>query len=92
VGTTNGFHISNYRHIGKGTLVDTFTLHLASGMIIHNVMLHLKADKRWIGLPAREYQVNGERKFARIIEFTDKSTAEKFMVAAMAALESSVTQ
>ena len=71
----------------KNTLKGVFTLHLPSGMQIHGAMLHQKNGARWIGLPAREYQLNGERKFARIIEFDSKEAHERFQSAALDAVE-----
>jgi DNA-binding cell septation regulator SpoVG len=82
-----GFAISDWKAIDKNTLRGVFMLHLPSGMVIHNVMLHRKNDCRWIALPAKEYQVNGERKFARIIEFDSKETHERFQAAALAAID-----
>jgi hypothetical protein len=82
-----GFSISEWKQVNRNTLIGVFTLHLPSGMLIHGAMLHQKNGSRWIGLPAREYQLNGERKFARIIEFANKQTHEKFQASALAAVD-----
>ena len=84
---TGGFRISDWKAIDNNTLKGVFTLHLPSGMQIHGAMLHQKNGTRWIGLPAREYQLTGERKFARIIEFDSKETHERFQAAALDAVE-----
>ncbi len=82
-----GFRISEWKDINKNTLKGVFTLHLPSGMLIHGCMLHVKNDSRWIGLPAREYQMNGVKQFARIIEFDSKERHEQFQAAALEAVE-----
>jgi hypothetical protein len=79
--------ISDWKALNKNTLRGIFTLALPSGMAIHGCMLHVKNGSRWIGLPAKEYQVNGERKFSRLIEFTSKDRHERFQAEVLTALD-----
>jgi len=56
------------------------------GMKISGFGLHEREGERWLSLPSREYESGGERKFAPIIEFSDKDSREAFQKAALIAL------
>ena len=80
--------ISEWRTLRKNTLRGFFTITLPSGMVVHGCMLHTKDDgERWIGFPRREYELQGERKFAPIITFIDRETEHRFRDAVLAALD-----
>jgi hypothetical protein len=80
--------VSEWKELRKGeTLQGVFTLSLPSGMIIHGCMLHVKDGRRWVALPSKEYQVSGQKKYSRIIEFDSKETHERFQAAALAAVD-----
>lgn len=72
----------------KNTLRGFCTVILPSGMVIHDVMLHEKGDTRWVQFPAREYvNTQGEKQFARFIEFTNRGIADRFRDQVIAALD-----
>jgi hypothetical protein len=51
-------------------------------------MLHEKGDSRWIQFPAREYiDSEGEKQFARFIEFTNRAIANRFRDLVIASLD-----
>ena len=79
--------ISEWRTHENKTLRGFFTITLPSGMVLHDCMLHIKDDERWIGFPRREYKLQGERKFAPIISFTDHETEHRFRDAVLEALD-----
>jgi hypothetical protein len=83
----NGMSISDWKPLSKNTLRGVFTLHLASGMVIHNCMLHEREGRQWIGLPAIPYESNGKKSWTRIIEFSSKEIHERFQVAAIKAVK-----
>jgi hypothetical protein len=51
-------------------------------------MLHQKDHAKWIGYPAREYvDQAGAKQYTRIIEFTDRATADRFRDTVLDALD-----
>jgi hypothetical protein len=80
--------ISNWRPREKNTLRGFFSAALPSGMVIHDLALHEKGNRRWVNTPVREYQNSqGQRQFAAIIEFTDEDTGIRFSNTVLAALD-----
>jgi hypothetical protein len=82
------FVVREWRPHSKNTLVGFLVLELPSGLVIRDVMLHQKGDARWLSMPAREYQRDGERSWVPLIEFTTKATREAFQSAALVAVDS----
>jgi hypothetical protein len=72
------FDAINWRLRESGALRGFFSLVLPSGMIVHDCQLFEKGDRRWIGLPTKQYESGGERKFAALIEFSDRQTEDRF--------------
>ena len=86
--TTHQMQISNWKAHEKNTLRGFFTIITASGLIINDCTLHQKGDRRWVGLPAREYtDTNGDRTFATLLAFIDRPTSDRFQTAALDALD-----
>ena len=81
------FEISDWKARQNGTLCAFFTIILPSGLIIHDCSLHQKADRRWIGLPSREYTSQGQRKFSPIVAFTNRDAEDRFRFQALAAID-----
>jgi hypothetical protein len=80
--------ISNWEPRIRNTLRGFFSAALPSGMILHHLMLHEKDETRWIGLPSREWtNAAGEKQYAKLIEFRDRATADKFRDGLVAALD-----
>jgi len=48
------------------------------GIILQGCGVFEKGDKRWVGLPSRAYQVNGETKYEPIMAFIEEAHAEAF--------------
>ena len=78
-----------WRALQKGeSLRGLFSVELASGMILHDCTFHQRSDgAKWVGLPSRSYQQNGETKWQRLVDFVDKDKYVKFQEVAKAALE-----
>jgi hypothetical protein len=80
--------ISDWQSRQKNSLRGFFSAILPSGMVIHNLMLHVSGAARWIGLPAREYtDPAGQRQYARIIEFVDRDIKDRFDEQVLEALD-----
>lgn len=82
-----GFQIRNWRPRESGSLRGFFSVVMPSGLIVNDCQLLEKADRRWINLPSRQYEVRGERKFAPVVEFTDRDAEDRFCGQALNALE-----
>jgi hypothetical protein len=83
-----GVKIANYKAIGKNTLVGSFDLLLASGIVICGAMVHVKGDSTWIAFPGRPYTVNGAVSYAKLIDIPDRDTRDKFNSLVLDALRS----
>jgi hypothetical protein len=80
--------ITNWQPRIKNTLRGFFSATLPSGMVLHRLMLHEKGETRWVGLPSREWTNDqGLKQFAKLIEFRDHATADRFRDAVLAALD-----
>ena len=80
--------ISGWKPHAKGSLKGFFTASLPSGLVLHSLMLHEKGEARWVGFPSREWTNDqGEKQYARFIEFRDRRTADRFRDALLDALD-----
>jgi hypothetical protein len=85
--------IANWEPRIKNTLRGFFSVTLPSGMILHHVMLHESAETRWVGLPSREWiNAAGEKQHAKLIDFRDRATADRFKGAVLEALDRHVAE
>ena len=83
--------IKDWRPHRKNTLQGFFTATLANGLILHDLIWHVKGDREWIGFPSREWEGrDGTAKFTPLIEFTDHETGDKFSAQAIAALKAHI--
>jgi DNA-binding cell septation regulator SpoVG len=70
----------------KNTLRGFADLELDSGIIIHDLTLHEKDGKRWVGMPARSFTGNdGATKWTPIVEVAEHARAS-FQRQALAAI------
>jgi hypothetical protein len=88
----NGGHrkviISDWKSHIKDSLRGFFTATFPSGLVVHHLMLHEKNGVRWIGLPAREWNdAQGNKQYARFIEFRDRDSADRFRDSVLEALD-----
>ncbi len=79
--------ILDWKPFQKNTLRAFFGVALPSGMMIHGLQLHEKAGSRWIGMPAREYEKDGQKAWAKIIEFQSRDAADRFRDAVLEAID-----
>ena len=84
--------ISHWRPRESGSLRGFFSIVLPSGMIIHDCQMFAKDDRRWFNLPARQYESQGERKYAPSVAFTDRDAEDRFRHQVLAALTRHFTE
>jgi hypothetical protein len=90
---TNGGHqkkfaVTAWKPYEKGSLKGFFSATTPSGLIFHSLMLHERDGSRWISFPAKEYvDLQGQKQYARFVEFSDRASADRFRAAAIAALD-----
>lgn len=78
---------SNLRRIGKNTLVGTVDLEVPAWRIrFKGCLWHRKGGKEWIAFPSREWLRDGQRHFADLVQFTDRTVHDRFQEAALAAV------
>jgi DNA-binding cell septation regulator SpoVG len=70
-----------------GTLRGFANLQLASGLIIKDVGVHIRdSGAKWISMPSRRYEANGETKYFPYVDFKDAATKANFQKQTLAAL------
>ena len=62
------------------------------GIEIYGCGLFQKNGRRWLSLPSREGEQDGEKKYFQIMRFREKSHAEAFLKACMTALDEWIQQ
>jgi hypothetical protein len=80
--------IADFKPHEKNTLKAFFTATLPSGLVLDDLMLHQKGDARWVSFPGREYKdAQGNKQYARFIEFANREAADRFRNAMLEALD-----
>jgi hypothetical protein len=71
--------ITNARKLSNGALIGFFDVELPSGVKINGCTLLEKDDKRWIGLPSKEWvKGDGTKSYLPIVEIPDRADRDKF--------------
>jgi hypothetical protein len=79
---------SNYKAIGKNSLVASVDIETASGYIFRGVLFHRRDGKRWVQVPSREYpKQDGTRGFVPVVEFVTTEKWQAFNAACLAAID-----
>ncbi len=56
-------------------------------MTFHEVMVVQKGANRWVNLPSRKYESNGETKYQKLMEFDDSAVEKRFRDQIMQAVD-----
>jgi hypothetical protein len=82
-------NIIDYKPVGKGYLQGTFNLKIEKwgNCIMRDLCFFQKGDRKWITLPSRQYEENGEKKFFPLITFEDAKMLSTFQRQVLTALE-----
>jgi hypothetical protein len=87
-GTKMSLEVTHYKELNKGPLVSTFTIRLLKlGLEIRECTEWNKNGKRWISLPSRQYEQNGEKKYFSICYFYERENQGVFEKHALEALD-----
>lgn len=70
--------VTNYKAIGRGSLVGSFTIDLSSGFRIADAMVMQKDDRMWISFPGIPFQKEGQTKYKNVIEIPDRDRRDRF--------------
>ena len=74
--------------INKGDILATVSVAIRPWKLkIHEVMVIQKGANRWVNLPQRRYEVNGETKYAKLLEFDDAAVEKRFRDQVMASVD-----
>jgi DNA-binding cell septation regulator SpoVG len=84
---SSGFQIRDWRPHQKETLRAFFTIVLPSGLVIYDCRLHQKGDRRWIGMPTKTFESQGEKKFQPIVDFIDRDAEDRFRIHVLNAID-----
>jgi hypothetical protein len=80
--------ITSFKPFEKSSLRGFLTIRMSNiGLEIRDATVHQKDGKRWIGLPAKSFQKDGEIRWSPICDFYDKARAEQFQRACLQALD-----
>lgn len=88
----NGIVASNFRSIGKGTLVGSVDIEVVGWHLSFKECLWFrKENEEWISFPAREFtDRNGAKKHVEIIVFTNETVRARFQKSALDAVHAVV--
>jgi hypothetical protein len=82
--------IENFKPHVKNTLFGFVDVTLPSGLTICGVTLHRKDERRWCGLPAREYvKDDGTKAWLPVVKFASRHVADSFRDEVLAAYDES---
>ena len=81
--------ITKYAPIQKGALLARFDIVIPKwgDFIIRDIVLFQKDGKRWISLPNRQFEVNGEKKYFNYMGFKEPNMMQSFQNEVMKALD-----
>ena len=76
--------VTKFRPFEKNTLRGFATVRLTGvNLEIRNITIHEKDGKRWVSMPSKPYEADGETKYSYIVKFYDNPTWEKFQSAVL---------
>lgn len=80
--------ILKFEMVNKGALIARFNvkLHKWGGVVIKECAYFESGDKKWVNFPARQYEIEGKKKYAEYIAFEDRDLNDKFKASIMAAV------
>ncbi len=85
---TDTIQISNIEKVEKNNLLATCDVHIAPWKTtLHNVTIFQKGTQRWIGMPSRKWEKDGEEKYQELITFTDEGMKKRFRTQIMQAVD-----
>ena len=87
-GEDKALKIENYKSIDKGKLLGAFDLTTPNGFTFFGMKVFSGANGHFVSFPERQYQSNGETKYAKVVTIADRATSDKFSGLVVDALKS----
>lgn len=79
---------THFKSFEKGCLQGFATLEIDKwGAEIKGCTLNMKDGKRWVSLPRKEYEVDGEKKYQPIVRLLERSHQDTFSEQAKEAID-----
>ena len=89
--TGAGFRIEcrSFKRVEKNTLRGFVSLKITPpGLVVNDVCLHEKGDRRWLSFPAKPYQdKEGKQQWWPVVEIEDRETLRRVQAAGLAAID-----
>lgn len=83
--------ITSVNPINKGDILASVSVYIKPWkMKIHEIMVFQKGVNRWVSLPSRKYEANGETKYIKQLEFDDAGIEKRFRDQILAAVDAYV--
>lgn len=80
--------VSDWKPLKNGSLRGFLKLTLPSGLVIHDCQLLETGGRRWVGLPARRFQLaDGSIRYKPLLEFASKCALSNFRETALRAVD-----
>lgn len=71
--------ITNIRPVNKNSLLATCDVQIRPWKVtFHNVSIFQKGTNRWIGMPSRKWEKDGETKYQELVTFDDADIQKRF--------------
>jgi hypothetical protein len=85
---TDSIQILNIERVEKNNLLATCDVLITPWrMTLHSVTIFQKGTQRWIGMPSRKWEKDGEEKYQELVSFTDEGMKKRFRAQIMAAVD-----
>lgn len=80
--------VSNINPVMKNSLLATCTVYIKPWHIfLHEVAIFEKGANRWISMPSRQYEKDGEKKYIELITFDSDGVKKRFRDQIMVAVD-----
>jgi hypothetical protein len=80
--------VTSFRKFEKNTLRGFCNILMTNvGLEIRDATYHVSDKGRWIGLPAKPYEENGQTRYSYIVKFVDKDKYNDFQKWTLKALD-----
>lgn len=80
--------VTKYKAVDKGAVMASIDIYIqAWDLEIRDIVLFRKDARKWVSMPSRMYEKDGEKKYFQYVRFRDKEKSDKFNHAVMKAVD-----
>jgi len=80
--------VSNINPVNKNSLLATCSVYIKPWHIfLHEVTIFQKGANRWVGMPSRQFESGGEKKYVELITFDSDAVKKRFRDQIMVAVD-----